>query len=215
MDTASDNGTKAQWRKKMADLRDALPSMERCRLSGRLCENVERDVLAPLRNRMGRPLTVGVYAAFRSEADPSALARTCREIGDTTVAPRIVGDGLEWRVVRDQDDWRAGRWGVPEPDPARAPPLPASQTLDAVLVPGLAFHRDGGRLGYGGGYYDRLYAAEIAQGKERTCWIGFAFAMQLVPSRLPVERHDLALDALATENEVIWLRGRARHDGTE
>ena len=189
----------------MAAARDVLPAAERARLSERLCGNVERDVLAPMRSRLGRALTVCVYGAFRSEADPIPLVERCWQAGDTVAAPRIVGGDLEWRVLRDPGCWRAGTWGVPEPDPARTEPLPAERPPDAVLVPGLAFHRDGSRLGYGGGYYDRLYAAERARGNGDICWIGFAFSLQVTVERFPVEEHDLDLDVLATDEGTVWF----------
>ncbi|MBW5448308.1 5-formyltetrahydrofolate cyclo-ligase [Cohnella sp. CFH 77786] len=210
MGTEWSNRSKTERRRAMAAVRDALPSDDRVRMSERLCANVEREVLAPLRSRLGRTLTVGAYAAFRSEADPYALVRTCWEAGDTVAAPLIRDSALEWRIVREPDDWRTGKWSVPEPDPSRTAALPADRAPDAVLVPGLAFHRDGGRLGYGGGYYDRLFAAESERGNARILWIGFALSPQLVTEPLPMEPHDLALDAVATDEGIIWLKREGR-----
>lgn len=205
MDAATDEWSKSEWRKRMAAVRDALPPGERSERSLRLGERVEREVLAPMRGKLRRPLTVGVYAAFRSEADPLPLVRTCWLAGDTVAASRIEGGDLAWRVVRDPGDWQPGAWGIPEPDPARTAALSAAAAPDAVLVPGLAFHPAGGRLGYGGGYYDRLFAKERAAGRRNICWIGFALAPQVTTRELPVEAHDLRLDLLATDEEVIWL----------
>lgn len=205
MDAAADEWTKSEWRRRMAAVRDALPFRERADRSMQLCGRVEREVLAPMRDRLGRPLTVGVYAAFRSEADPLPLVRTCWRAGDTVAAPRIEGGQLAWRIVRDPGDWRPGAWGVPEPDPASTAALPEETAPDAVLVPGLAFHPSGGRLGYGGGYYDRLYAKERAAGRSGICWIGFALSPQIAAREVPVEAHDLRLDVLATDDAVIWL----------
>jgi len=196
---------KPEWRRRMEAVRDALPETERAQRSVRLCGLVEREVLSPMRRRAGRPLTVCAYAAFRSEADPLPLIRTCWEQGDTVAAARIQGGELTWRLVREPGDWQPGKWSVPEPDPARTEPLPADLAPDAVLVPGLAFHPSGGRLGYGGGYYDRMYAGERAKGRENIVWIGFALSPQISPFSLPVEPHDLALDALATDEEICWL----------
>ncbi len=205
MDAASGEWTKSEWRRRMTAVRDALLPAERTDRSLRLCERVECEVLAPMRRRLRRPLAVGVYAAFRSEADPLPLVRTCWLAGDTVAASRIEGGELAWRIVRDPEDWQPGAWGIPEPDPARTAALPAAKAPDIVLVPGLAFHPAGGRLGYGGGYYDRLYAKERAAGRSNICWIGFALTPQVTTRELPVEAHDLPLDALATDEEVIWL----------
>lgn len=205
MDAASDTWSKPQWRKKMTAIRDALPEAERARLSVRLCRHVETEVLAPMRLRLGRPLTVFVYAAFKSEADPYTLVRECWRQGDTVAAPRMDNDHLVWHIVREPSDWRAGKWGVPEPDPSKTALLPDEQPPDAVLVPGLAFHPQGGRLGYGGGYYDRYYARLQQSGHTDVCWIGFAFSLQVVAASVPVEPHDLKLDVLATDEGITRI----------
>ena len=113
---------------------------------------------------------------------------------------------MELRKVETLSDWIPGKWGVPEPDPRRTLLIEGTQPLDVVLVPGIAFHIQGGRLGYGGGYYDRLYAERQRSGNDETLWLGFSFAAQVVPERLPVEPHDLRLSALATEDRVVWVR---------
>lgn len=206
VDAVSGGGmTKSSWRIKAAAQRDALPAAMRAQKSRQLCSNVARQVLAPLRNRLGRPLTVFTYAAFRSEADPLPLVRSCWQAGDIVAASRIEDNKLSWRIVRHPEDWRPGRWGVPEPDESRTAALAAEHVPDAVIVPGLAFHPSGGRLGYGGGYYDRLYAHWQARGERNICWIGFAFAVQVVTTELPTESHDLQLDVLATEDSIRWL----------
>jgi len=196
---------KAEWRKKMAALRDQIPPEERAARSASLCRKVEREIFAPMRARLGRPLTVCIYGPFRSEADPLPLARSLLAAGDIVAAPKIRGREMEWRIISGPGDFTPGAWGVPEPDPSRTEPLSPQICPDAVLVPGLAFHPDGSRLGYGGGYYDRMYAAEMARGRRSILWIGFAFARQISDEPLPREPHDLKLDVLATEEKLLWL----------
>lgn len=65
---------------------------------------------------------------------------------------------------------------------------------DLVLVPGLAFTRDGGRLGYGGGFFDRF----LFQRARAAIKIGVGFAVQIVDS-LPLEAHDVRMDAVVTD----------------
>ncbi|TJY42719.1 5-formyltetrahydrofolate cyclo-ligase [Cohnella pontilimi] len=207
MDSHADGMDKSEWRRRMAAARDAVPLETRVQWSERLCRNVESEILAPLRSRLGRQLTLCAYGAFRSEADPLPLARSCWRLGDTVAAPRMSNGSMELRVVRSPGDWRPGRWGVPEPDPSSTDALPVTHAPDVVLVPGLAFHPDGSRLGYGGGYYDRFYAAQRALGHEEIYWIGFAWSIQLTERPLPREPHDLRLDALVTEETVIWWSG--------
>ncbi|CAI6038104.1 5-formyltetrahydrofolate cyclo-ligase [Cohnella sp. JJ-181] len=201
----SRGAAKPALRKAMAARRDALAPQEREARSRMLCGVVVAQALEPLYLALGRPLTVAVYGAFRSEADPSAVLEWCVAGGHRAVAPRIRedGGGMELRTVAAPADWRPGPYGVPSPDPLRTAPLAAGERPDAVLVPGMAFDRQGGRLGYGGGYYDRL-AEAIGPGR-LPYWIGFAYALQLSDAALPKEAHDLALHGVATEEGLIWF----------
>jgi 5-formyltetrahydrofolate cyclo-ligase len=199
--------SKLEWRRRMTVVRDELAPDERERRSIRLCNQLEAEIFSPLRRRLGRPLSLCVYAPFRSEASPFPLLYTCWEMGDLIVAPRILpaGEGMELRKVEALSNWIPGKWGVQEPDLLQTSLMDRTQPLDVVLVPGIAFNDIGGRLGYGGGYYDRLYAEEQAKGNTETLWIGFAFSNQVVPEPLPMEPHDLRLDVLATDEQITWL----------
>lgn len=205
MEERGEPWNKTEWRSRMRAIRDALPPDERVRLSERLCGRMAEDVLGPLRDNLGRPIRIAVYAAFRSEADPARLMESCWANGDVVLAPMILPgeEGMALRRVEALSSWISGRWGVPEPDPATTVPWDMAVAPDVVLVPGLAFDARGGRLGYGGGYYDRLYArlrgdGAIAPGR----WIGFAYERQVVDEPIPTEPHDLRLDALATDAGV-------------
>jgi 5-formyltetrahydrofolate cyclo-ligase len=92
-------------------------------------------------------------------------------------------------IVRNREEMRPGRFGVPEP-PAGCPVILLNQ-LDLVLVPGVAFDLLGGRLGRGKGFYDRL----LAQVRGHKC--GVAFDLQIVSS-VPVEPHDIRVDSILT-----------------
>lgn len=91
------------------------------------------------------------------------------------------------------DMLKQGVYGIWEPDPAKAVAMDGSR-LDAVLVPGVAFDRHGGRMGYGGGYYDRFLAAL----SHRPFLLGVGYSMQVVEG-VPMEPHDILLDAIVTD----------------
>ena len=117
---------------------------------------------------------------------------------------------MELRKVEGLSSWVSGRWGVPEPDPNNTSVWDPSIPPDVVIVPGLAFNEQGGRLGYGGGYYDRLYAKlREAGGTLTTQWIGFAYELQVIAEPLPTEPHDLRLTALATEAGLRLFAGES------
>lgn len=86
--------------------------------------------------------------------------------------------------------------GQDAPDPA-GPPAP-----DLIIAPGLAFDRDGIRLGMGGGYYDRLLALPRHNNSLR---IGLAYAFQLADS-LPRQPWDVPVHAVCTEKGLVWIR---------
>jgi 5-formyltetrahydrofolate cyclo-ligase len=94
-------------------------------------------------------------------------------------------------------EFEAGSFGVREPVPAHRNIQPPS-VLDFVLVPGLAFDRKGGRIGYGGGYYDR-FLKEVAGHVVR---VGVAFHFQVLDF-VPQTEFDVPVQNIVTENETI------------
>ncbi|MCA9774770.1 MAG: 5-formyltetrahydrofolate cyclo-ligase, partial [Myxococcales bacterium] len=91
------------------------------------------------------------------------------------------------------------RHGILEPDGGR-PEAPVS-AMDLIVVPGLGFDPEGGRLGWGAGYYDRVLARRGA----RAVTIGLAYESQILPA-LPRDAHDVAMDVVATE--ARWMERR-------
>jgi len=89
------------------------------------------------------------------------------------------------------------RYGVPEPAIGEAV---EAESLGAILVPGLCFDRDGGRLGRGGGFYDR-YLGGIAAGSTPLL-IGVCFDLQVV-ERVPMEAHDRRVARVVTESSLV------------
>lgn len=141
---------------------------------------------------------------FKSEWNTLPLVRAALDAGKTVVLPRVDASArmLELRVIRDPvADVAPGYQGIPEP--GLACPVVAPDTMDWVLVPGVAFDAAGRRLGYGGGFYDRLLPL-LAPGVAR---VAGAFDLQIV-ARVPAAPHDLAVQAMATETRTIAACGR-------
>jgi 5-formyltetrahydrofolate cyclo-ligase len=117
-----------------------------------------------------------------------------REDGSLGFAPWRPGDPLD-----------SNRYGIPEPAIARSSQLDPEQ-MQLVLVPLVGFDRRGGRLGAGGGYYDRSFAFLNAAARPlQPRLIGIGYALQELPDFSP-EPWDVALDAVATERELILCR---------
>jgi 5-formyltetrahydrofolate cyclo-ligase len=104
---------------------------------------------------------------------------------------------LEAYAISDPErDLGPGFRGIAEPLP-HCPPL-AFEAVDWVLVPGVAFDTHGHRLGYGGGYYDRL----LPLLRDDAHRVAGAFDLQIV-DRVPIAPHDRPLDAILTETRII------------
>jgi 5-formyltetrahydrofolate cyclo-ligase len=141
--------------------------------------------------------SVMVYAALPSEIDPQPVAVELRRRGVKIAYPRIESPGvLGVHVVDDPVDLVPGPFGLAQPD--EQAPRVALHGIDAVIVPGVAFDELGMRLGYGGGYYDRL----LPLLRPNCLRIGLAFDEQIL-SEIPAEEHDVAVDMVVTQTRVI------------
>jgi len=136
--------------------------------------------------------------AYRSEWDTRPLIEAALATGKMVALPRVIDTTrmLELHVVRDLGRSIApSARGIPEPLPEL--PRVAPQDIGWVLVPGLAFDLQCRRLGYGGGFYDRLLCL-FAPGTPR---VSGAFDLQIL-DQVPVAAHDLTVDAIITETRV-------------
>jgi 5-formyltetrahydrofolate cyclo-ligase len=143
--------------------------------------------------------TVLLTLPFRSEWDTLPLVRQALAAGRTVAVPRVnaITRMLELFAIADPTcDAGVGLQGIPEPLPHCRELDPVA--VDWVLVPGVAFDREGRRLGYGGGYYDRLLPL-LSRDATR---IAGAFDLQIV-DRVPAGPHDVTLDAIVTPSEMI------------
>ena len=134
--------------------------------------------------------------ALAGEVRTEALLRRGLADGKTMICPRVLGQGrLEQRRVTSVGQLTRSRRGLLEPEP-RLTELADASAAELILVPGLAFDPRGGRLGLGGGYYDRFLATTDG------VRLGLAFEWQLL-SRIPVQQHDQGVDAIVTELRVL------------
>ena len=134
---------------------------------------------------------VAVFAPFGSEADPKTFVDWHRRRGGRTVYPRVEGSDLRWFIVTDDTLRPSPPWQIPEPTPGRHQEVQTAD-IEAWLVPGVGFTKDGLRLGYGRGFYDRALAHTDGP------TLGFGFEIQLQPT-LPVSAHDVRLRGVVTE----------------
>jgi len=142
--------------------------------------------------------TVLFFVGFGTEVSTLPMITHALEGGKTVVAPRVrqeSGD-LELRQVQNpQEELSEGAMGILEPK-SGSPEVPLRQ-IDLIVVPAVAWDTDGYRVGYGGGFYDRLLGHN-----ENAVTVGLGFECQLI-DRVPRAPHDLGVDVLVTEDRVL------------
>ncbi|MEL6549220.1 MAG: 5-formyltetrahydrofolate cyclo-ligase [Pseudomonadota bacterium] len=138
------------------------------------------------------------YMPINTEIDPLPAMEEAAAHGPVAI-PVIAGAGQPLSFAR----WEPGMALVEGPFKARIPVKPDFLVPEIVIVPLVAFTRAGGRLGYGGGFYDRTL--EVLRAAQPTLAAGFAYAAQEA-RELPLEPTDQPLDLIITEAEVIDMR---------
>jgi len=151
-----------------------------------------------------RAATMMIYLPIPEEVDISPLALRGWQDQKTVAAPKLSWDkrhmvpieirSLETGLVESRSYLR---------EPADGEPV-SLDMLDLVIVPALAFDRQGNRLGRGGGFYDRFLASADFKGAS----VGIAFREQVL-DELPVDEHDVPVDMVVTDEEVLRFTRKA------
>ena len=196
----SDALDKQTLRRAMKELLSGVDAADRQAWSALLCERVVAT------DAYERAETVLAYWPIACEPDVRAIWEHAISTGRRVALPASswddgsmtarLWDGLAESLVET-------RHGIFEPDRA----CESIQSVDLVLVPGLAFDEAGRRLGRGAGFYDRFLAGVRGE------TMGIAFEAQIV-ERIPIEPHDVRVHSVATERRMIAAGGSSPH-GTE
>jgi len=138
------------------------------------------------------------YLPLKNEAETFLLIEEALKLGKNVAVPRCLDDGeMEFFLITSPDALRPGSYGILEPDFNEEQKV-SPTTRSLILVPGLAFDKEGFRLGYGKGYYDRYLA------KHPAVTVGLCFA-DCVKDTLPRGEYDLAVKHLVTEKGFLLL----------
>ena len=140
---------------------------------------------------------LALYASVHNEVLTDRLLTAALADGKRICFPRLENGQISFVEVADAGDLQTGQFGVSEP---QGQTIISPECLDLIVVPGVGFDRQGHRIGYGLGYYDRALATCV-----NAEFIGLAYSFQVV-ERLPEEKHDIRLDYLVTECEMIGFK---------
>lgn len=201
---------KRELRQQMQLVRARIPEASRAEQSLAASRIAEREVLGPLRARRGGRLNLFSYVSFRDEPDTRPLLASCLAQGDRLLAPKIGAQrSLTLHELSGTADLVLGTWGIPEPAEHTAVwPPERYPEIDVIVVPGLAFDLNGGRIGFGAGYYDRLID-ELARrsGGTRQVVLGALALEELIRAdAIPMEPHDFRIDLLFTAKGTIYMK---------
>ena len=186
--------SRAQLRRQLRELRRQLPAYQ------------QRQAAAALRRRLAqhpalrRARHIALYLPADGEIDPRPLLRQAQRQGRHTSLPvlrRWPRQRMDFQRVLPGEPLRRNRFGLAEPAP-RAARQRAAWTLDLILLPLVGFDARGGRIGMGGGFYDRSLAyRNRCKNWHKPTIIGLAHACQQV-DQLPLSSWDVRLDAVVT-----------------
>jgi 5-formyltetrahydrofolate cyclo-ligase len=182
-----------------AELR-ALGLARRAGMTDEERDEGSRYAVARLRPLLRGGETVSLFWPMRGEIDPRGLIAHVSAAGGTIAMPVVENRRMHFRRFTGEDCLEDGVFGTRHPNAAEPAVDP-----DFIVAPLAAFDRRGGRIGYGAGYYDQALADLGSHGRlPRIAGIGFA--CQEVDA-VPLEPHDVRLQVIATERELIDAEG--------
>lgn len=150
--------------------------------------------------------TVMFYIDVRDEVRTQHALPTALLSGKRIVVPFCVDGELELFHLESMDELSTGKYKILEPR-IELQGVPAKrlrpEDLDLIMVPGVAFDKQGGRTGHGKGYYDKL----LQHARPDCPLVALAFECQIFPE-IPVQSHDIYMDKVVTEKSVYTGRGR-------
>lgn len=172
---------KAQLRREIRALKRAMTEEEIARKS----ETLAQKLFAHPLYQSAR--CIYGYLPYNQEVRTTPMLEKALSDGKRVAVPKVYGDTMRFLYLTDLSQVEKGYCGIPEP----VLDEPVAREEDAlVLMPGLAFDAGGGRMGYGGGFYDRFLEEEPGHPTIALC-----YDFQIV-SAVPAEEHDRPVDAV-------------------
>jgi 5-formyltetrahydrofolate cyclo-ligase len=194
---------KRRLREKLLKKRDSIPPEQKV-LKERA---IEKRFFAL--NAFKNAKTILMYASFRSEVDTTGYLNDILKRGKRLVLPVVDSKHkiLRFYEVKDISELKEGYMGIPEPGIRKNREV-MLKDIDLVVIPGTGFDLKGNRLGYGGGYYDRLLgykARQLAKVDKHIMTVALAFEEQ-IGDEIPAEPHDIKVDIIITDQRLIYCK---------
>lgn len=183
-------------RKRILDIRNSMLQDEKKKKDNTIRNKfLESDYYKASQN-------IFIYVSYSSEIDTIEIINKALIDGKRIFVPRTVFKNKLMDAVRiySLDNMKKDRYGILEPGQENSCINP--DKLDLIVVPGVAFDREGGRTGYGAGYYDRYFKKISDERKKEIKKVALAYDFQIV-DKVPMDKQDVRIDCIITEREII------------
>lgn len=137
---------------------------------------------------------VFIYVSFQNEVDTHKIIEHALSQGKKVCVPRVISkkDGMKALFINSIGELKTSRYGILEPEDRENEVR--LKDIDIAIIPGVAFDKNGGRTGYGGGFYDRFFSYDECKK------IALAYRFQILES-IPMEKYDIFVDDIITEKD--------------
>jgi 5-formyltetrahydrofolate cyclo-ligase len=180
--------SKKSIRKLVKEKKDILPRAERQNLDNIIFNKVINS--EDYRNSD----TIFIFVSYNNEVDTHKIIKQALKDGKVLCVPKVISKeyGMDIVQIKSFEDLKEGAYGILEPKDSKL--KVEENIIDLCYLPGLAFDIKGGRVGYGGGFYDRF----LVKTREDSKKIGLAYKFQVF-SEVPMEEHDVFIDGIITD----------------
>lgn len=191
--------TKKEIRKSVLEKRDKLTLDERLQKS----QNITEIVLSSEEFQSSDELLL--FASYKSEVDTTEIIKQALGMDKRVYLPKVQGKEMIFYQINSMEELKEGYCGIREPEAELSRQFTPKQDRKVfVLMPGVAFDKMGGRIGYGGGFYDKfLSKIEVEIPRENLCKMAVAFECQLVENgKIIKEEYDIKPNCIMTEEKI-------------
>jgi len=183
---------KAALRKEILARRDSIPAVVK-----KIKDSAIEERMFSI-DEIKNAKAVFFFASFRSEVDTFGMIRRSLGEGKRVVLPRVEGTNLGLYAITSLDELVPGYREIPEPSDLTDDRKVSIHDVDAIIVPGAAFDRSGNRIGYGGGFYDRLLA-----GLQKSIPVIAPTYEEQVVDSVTADPHDKKVNIIVTDRQEI------------
>lgn len=186
-------GNKTELRKFMLNQRKLVDDVKKQKWDNQIFNKVINSEYYKKAN------TIFIFVSFKNEVDTHRLIEYALSDNKKICVPKVKLKEREMELykINSFNDLEVGYYNILEP--IKGSPKINVEDIDLILMPGLAFDKEGGRIGYGGGYYDKFLRKSK---KNKTKKIAIAYAFQVL-DKVPMNENDIKIDGIITNNNIF------------